>query len=107
MRALLDVARVPVCSLTAQYNAPGKGAGQLPTTMREILSKSLTLRGFINNECAAEHSPASLHEAGIGIDDGRLRYREEIVNCLEKAPKAFLGMLEERNFGTLIGRVDA
>ena len=75
--------------------------------MREILSKSLTLRGFIYNEFAAEQYPAFLHEVGAGIADGRIRYREDIVNGLEKAPEAFIGMLEGRDFGKLIVRVDA
>ena len=102
-------ARVPVCGLIAQYNGVGKGDGtdRLPATMREILSKSLTVRGFINYEFAAEHYPAFLHEVGAGIADGRIRYREDIVNGLEKAPEAFIGMLEGRNFGKLIVRVDA
>jgi hypothetical protein len=39
--------------------------------------------------------------------DGRIRYREDIVNGLEKAPEAFIGMLEGRNFGKVIVRVDA
>jgi NADPH-dependent curcumin reductase CurA len=39
--------------------------------------------------------------------DGRIRYREDIVKGLEKAPEAFIGMLEGRNFGKLIVRVDA
>ena len=75
--------------------------------MREILSKSLTLRGFINDECAAEHYPAFLREVGAGVADGRIRYREDIVNGLEKAPEAFFGLLEGRNFGKVIVRVDA
>ena len=43
-------ARVPVSGLIAQYNGTsgGDGTDRLPGTMREILSKSLTLRGFIN-----------------------------------------------------------
>jgi NADPH-dependent curcumin reductase len=75
--------------------------------MREILSKSLTLRGFINYECAEQHYAAFLHEVGAGIADGRIRYREDIVNGLEQAPEAIIGMLEGRNFGKLIVRVDA
>jgi len=75
--------------------------------MREILSKRLTLRGFIHNAFAAEHYLAFLHEVGAGIADGRIRYREDIVNGLEQAPEAFIGMLEGRNFGKLIVRVDA
>ena len=102
-------ARIPVSGLIAQYNGVGKGdsTDRLPTTMREILSKSLTVRGFINSEFAAEHYPAFLREVGAGIDDGRIRYLENIVDGLEGAPEAFIGMLEGRNFGKLIVRVDA
>jgi NADPH-dependent curcumin reductase CurA len=100
-------ARVPVSGLVAQYNGVehGDGIDRLPATMREILSKSLTLRGFINYEFAAEYYPAFLHEVGAGIEDGRIRYREDFVNGLENAPEAFIGMLEGRNFGKLIVRV--
>src|SRR5207253_2983485 len=102
-------ARVPVCGLIAHYNGVGTGDGtdRLPATMRAILSKSLTVRGFINTACAAEHSPAFLREVGAGIADGRIRYREDFVDGLEQAPAAFLGLLEGRNFGKLIVRVDA
>jgi hypothetical protein len=101
-------ARVPVSGLVAQYNAPSPGDGidQLPSTMRAILSKSLTMRGFINYDFAADHYGAFLREVGAGIADGRIRYREDFVDGLEKAPKAFIGMLEGRNFGKLIVRVD-
>ena len=101
-------ARVPVCGLIAQYNAAGTGGGtdQLPATMRAILSKSLTLRGFINYDFASEHYSNFLREVGAGIADGRIRYREDIVDGLEQAPEAFIGMLEGRNFGKLIVRVE-
>jgi hypothetical protein len=100
-------ARVPVSGLIAQYNGVGKGGGtdRLPATMREILSKSLTVRGFINYEFAAEHYLAFLREVGAGIADGRIRYREDFVDGLENAPEAFIGMLEGRNFGKLIVRI--
>jgi NADPH-dependent curcumin reductase CurA len=74
--------------------------------MRAILSKSLTVRGFINYDFAADHYAAFLREVGAGIADGRIRYREDFVDGLEKAPEAFIGMLEGRNFGKLIVRVD-
>jgi NADPH-dependent curcumin reductase CurA len=101
-------ARVPVSGLVAQYNAagPGDGPDRLPNTMRAILTKSLTVRGFINYDFAAEHFPAFLREVGAGIADGRIRYREDFVDGLEKAPQAFIGMLEGQNFGKLLVRVD-
>jgi len=45
------------------------------------------MRGFINNEFAAEHYPAFLRVVGAGIADGRIRYREDFVDGLETRPK--------------------
>jgi len=75
--------------------------------MRAILSKRLTLRGFLYHECAEAHYPAFLREVGAGIATGRIRYCEDIVDGLEQAPEALLGLLEGRNFGKVIVRVDA
>jgi NADPH-dependent curcumin reductase CurA len=100
-------ARVPVCGLIAQYNAGGEAPGPnlLPATMREILSKSLTLRGFINYEFAAEHFATFLKTVSAGIKSGEVRYREDITDGFENAPASFLGMLEGRNFGKTLIRV--
>jgi NADPH-dependent curcumin reductase len=101
-------ARVPVSGLIAQYSGVvGDGTDRLPATMRAILSNSVTVRGFLNYEFAAEHYPAFLREVGAGIADGRIRYREDFVDGLENAPEAFIGMLEGRNFGKLIVRMGA
>jgi NADPH-dependent curcumin reductase len=102
-------ARIPVSGLIAQYNGVRQrdGTDRLPATMREILSKSLTVRGFINTEFAAEHYAEFLREIGAGGADGRIRYLEDVVDGLDRAPEAFIGMLEGRNFGKLIVRVDA
>ena len=100
-------ARVPVSGLIAHYNDAGPGGpDRLADTMLAILRKSLTVRGFINYDFAAEHYPAFLREVGAGIADGRIRYREDFVEGLERAPEAFIGMLEGRNFGKLIVRID-
>ena len=105
---LNNFARVPLCGLVAQYSSagPGDGTDRLPATMRVILSKSLTVRGFIYYDFAAELFPAFLREVGAGIADGRIRYREDFVDGLDRAPQAFIGMLEGHNFGKLIVRVD-
>jgi NADPH-dependent curcumin reductase CurA len=72
--------------------------------MRAILTRSLTMRGFINFEFA-EHYPEFLATVGPRVADGTIRYREDIVDGLENAPEAFIGMLEGRNFGKLIVRL--
>src|SRR6058998_895753 len=106
---LNDFARVPVSGLIAQYNGvpQGDGIDRLPVTMRQILSKRLTVRGFINYDFAVEHYAGFLREVGAGVAAGRIRYREDVVDGLENAPGAFIGMLEGRNFGKLIVRVAA
>jgi hypothetical protein len=106
---LNNFARVPVCGLIAQYNGtgPGDGTDRLPATMREVLSKSLTLHGFINYEFAGQHYAEFLREVGAGIAAGRIRYREDILDGLQNAPEAFIGMLEGHNFGKVVVRVNA
>ncbi len=100
-------ARVPVCGLISQYSTAGAASGPnlLPSTMREILTKSLTLRGFINYEFAAEHYTDFLKTVGAGIVDGRIRYREDVTDGLENAPAAFIGLLQGKNFGKALVRV--
>jgi len=96
-------ARVPVCGLIAQYNQTGPfdGPDRLPVLMRDILSKSLTIRGFIQRDFA-DQRPAFYHDMAKWIADGQIRYREDIVEGLENAPKAFISMLEGGNFGKLV-----
>jgi NADPH-dependent curcumin reductase CurA len=69
--------------------------------MREVVSRSLTLRGFLNTEFAAQR-PAFLNDVSGWIADGRVLYREDVVVGLERAPEAFIGMLEGLNFGKLL-----
>jgi NADPH-dependent curcumin reductase len=95
-------ARIPVCGLVSQYNqSAGEGADRLAGTMREILSRSLTLRGFIVWEFA-DQRPAFLDDVGAWIAQGRVRFREDIVQGLANAPDAFIGLLAGKNFGKLI-----
>ena len=100
-------ARVPVCGLIAQYSAAGPPAGPnlLPATMRAVLTRSLTLRGFINTEFVADHYADFLKTVSAGLADGRIRYREDITDGLENAPAAFMGLLQGKNFGKALVRV--
>jgi NADPH-dependent curcumin reductase CurA len=99
-------ARVPVCGLIAQYNGPVIGEqDRLPATMSAILRRSLLLRGFINTEFVLTHYEAFQQELGPLVAAGEIKYREDVVDGLENAPKAFIGMLKGSNFGKLLVRV--
>ncbi|SCM75246.1 putative conserved oxidoreductase, Zn-dependent and NAD(P)-binding [uncultured Pleomorphomonas sp.] len=106
---LNEFARIPVCGLIAHYNDEGtalSGPDRLPGLMRAILTKSLTIRGFIQREFA-DQRPAFYREAAEWLALGKLRYKEDIVDGLENAPDAFIGLLKGRNFGKLVVRVAA
>lgn len=97
--------RVPVCGLVAQYNTGGLGDhDRLPATMTTVLTRSVTVRGFIQTEFA-DHYDDFLAEVGPLVADGTVTYREDTVEGLENAPEAFTGMLVGRNFGKLLVRV--
>jgi NADPH-dependent curcumin reductase len=96
-------ARVPVCGLIALYNgAPQPSRDWLPDTMLTVLRRSLLIRGFVNTEFVSEHYGEFLREVEPLVATGYVRYREHVVDGLDAAPSAFIGMLEGRNFGKVI-----
>jgi NADPH-dependent curcumin reductase CurA len=103
---LNDFARVPVCGLIAQYNAGGSvpGPDRLPLVMREVLSRSLTIRGFIQREFVDQRRDFH-REMAQWIREGRVKYREDIIDGLDRAPEGLIGLLQGKNFGKLIVRV--
>lgn len=99
-------ARIPVCGLIAQYNeAAGANEDRLPALMSAILRRSLLLRGFINTEFLGTHYEAFQNEIGPLVASGRIKYKEDIVDGLENASSAFIGMLSGSNFGKLLVKV--
>jgi NADPH-dependent curcumin reductase CurA len=102
---LNQFARVPVCGLISQYNAselpdcPDK----TPLVMRTVLTKRLTLRGFIVSDYADQGEECFREMAGW-MREGRLKYREDIVDGLENAPGALIGLLHGKNFGKMLIR---
>ena len=73
---------------------------------RAILTKRLTLRGFIVTDFAARHGDF-LRDVSAWLRDGRIKYREDVVDGIEKAPRALIGLLRGENFGKLLVRVGA
>lgn len=103
---LNDFARVPVCGLIAHYNATGLPAGpnQVPLLMHRILVKRLTVRGFIVRDFAAQF-PEFLADVSGWLREGKVKYREDITDGLENAPRELIGLLRGENFGKKVVRV--
>jgi hypothetical protein len=100
-------ARIPVCGLISQYNeAPAASpAESVPGLMRQILVKRLALRGFIISDGFEHRRSEFLNSMSGWLREGKIKYREDVIEGLENAPKAFLGLLEGHNFGKLVVRV--
>jgi NADPH-dependent curcumin reductase CurA len=97
-------ARVVVCGAISQYNSlEPELAPRLPPF---FVGRRVQSRGFIVSDFAAHFSPA-MHIMGKLIREGKLKYREDIVDGLENAPRAFMGLLRGENFGKLQVRVGA
>lgn len=106
MPLLNDFARVPVCGLVAHYNdtEPPPGPDRLPQLMRMALVKRLRIQGFLVFDCYGQYR--DFHRDVVGwLREGNIKYREDIVDGLEKAPEAFIGMLRGQNFGKLIVKI--
>ena len=103
---LNNFARVPVCGLVANYNATAlpEGPDRTATLMRTILTKRLRVQGFIVYDFA-EQMRDFLREVGSWVREGKLKYKEDIVEGLENAPQAFIGLLRGANFGKLLIKV--
>ena len=99
-------ARVPVCGLVAHYNATElpPGPDRVPAVMSAILVKRLTFRGFIVGDYAAQQ-PEFLRDVSGWLREGRIKYREDVVEGLKNAPAALIGQLRGHNFGKLLVKV--
>jgi len=103
MPLLNPFARIPVCGLVSAYNATEAppGPDRLPGLMRSVLTNRLHIQGFIVWDFA-DQAEIFRQEVGAWIREGRVRYREDVVEGLENAPEAFIGLLKGRNFGKLV-----
>jgi NADPH-dependent curcumin reductase CurA len=100
-------ARVPVCGFIANYNdaMPPAGPDRLPKLVATLLQKRIRMQGFIILDHYADRFEAFRRDMGQWVAEGRVKLREDRVDGLERAPEAFIGLLEGRNFGKLVVRV--
>ncbi|MGB8634706.1 MAG: NADP-dependent oxidoreductase [Rhodanobacteraceae bacterium] len=107
MPLLNSKARVPLCGLVAGYNATElpPGPDRLPLLMGTMLKKRIRMQGFIIFDDYGDRYGEFAKAMGTWVAEGKMHYREDVVEGLEKAPEAFIGMLEGSNFGKLVVRV--
>lgn len=99
-------ARVPVIGVIAHYNEnTDPGPDRLPRTMTAVLQKRIHMQGMIVLDHYADRYEQFQREMSEWVRAGRVKLREDVVEGLENAPQAFIGLLEGRNFGKLVVQV--
>lgn len=100
-------ARVPVCGLIAHYNATElpEGPDRFSLLPRTLLTKRIRMQGFIVFDDFGDRHAEFFSAMVPWVRDGKIKFREDVVEGLEQAPEAFIGLLEGRNFGKLVVKV--
>ncbi|MDX6433153.1 MAG: hypothetical protein QOE54_5519 [Streptosporangiaceae bacterium] len=94
--------RIALCGAIAQYNATGPVPG--PDNLALAIGRRLTLRGFIVTD-HAHLAGEYISQAAGWLRDGSLRTEETVVDGIENAVEAFLGMLRGANTGKMLVRL--
>ena len=104
LRNLARFARVAICGQISQYNLTQ--AALAPSGLRFLLVKQARMEGFLVFQFADRYDEGRRRMAAW-LRAGRIKYREDVVEGLENAPEAFIGLMQGRNFGKLLIRVAA
>jgi NADPH-dependent curcumin reductase CurA len=97
-------ARVPVCGLVSGYNGVKEEAGGVHALLMSLIGRRIRLQGFLNADHLHDF-PDFESQMRDWLDAGRLRAHETIMDGLEQAPTAFVGLFEGRHTGKLVVRL--
>ena len=100
--AARNFGRVAVCGHISQYNATTPPPG--PRNLFMLVTKRLTMRGFLVFDHGDRHA-SFVSEMSGWLRDGRIRFRETVVDGLDSAPDAFLGLFDGENTGKMLVRI--
>ncbi|HAS6061737.1 TPA: NADP-dependent oxidoreductase [Vibrio vulnificus] len=97
-------ARIPLCGLISQYNATSlpEGPDRMSMLMAQLLIKRIKMQGFIIFDDYGHRYGEFAADMTQWLAQGKIHYREHLVQGLENAPDAFIGLLEGKNFGKMV-----
>jgi NADPH-dependent curcumin reductase CurA len=94
--------RIVMCGMISMYNATEPVPG--PANLAYVIGKQLTMQGFI----VSDHFDKLMQfyaDMANWIAAGQVKWKETIVNGLENAPQAFIGLFKGENFGKMVVKV--
>ncbi|MEO0882629.1 MAG: NADP-dependent oxidoreductase [Pseudomonadota bacterium] len=98
--------RIVVCGGISQYNSQSRGQGQIkgPSNYLTMVAQSLTMRGFTMKDYM-DRVPEALPLLAKAWSEGQLKFREHVVEGIEKFPDTFEMLFDGRNHGKLLIKV--
>ena len=101
LRLMNGHSRIVVCGLIAEYSLPEPYPHR---RLRSILVNRIRMQGMIVFDWKDRYGEA-LAPLARHIAEGKLKYRESIVDGLDNAPRALIGLLKGENFGKQLVRI--
>lgn len=97
-------ARIPVCGLISQYNATSlpEGPDRMSALVATLLIKRIKMQGFIIFDDYAHRYDEFAAQMSQWLMEGKMLYKEHLVQGMEQTVDSFIGLLEGKNFGKLV-----
>jgi NADPH-dependent curcumin reductase CurA len=102
LRLLNPFSRIPLCGMISQYNLAEAEPG--PRYLASMIGNRTLMQGFIISD-HMDRRAAFVEEVSGWLRSGRVKHRETIVEGIENAPRAFLGLLRGENIGKMLVKV--
>jgi len=99
--AMRNHGRIVACGSMSHY---GDAEPVAPRNLFMLVTKRLRIEGFVISD-HFDRFPEYLAKAREWVREGRLRYRETVIEGIENAPSAFLGLLRGESIGKMLVKV--
>lgn len=101
-------ARIPLCGLISQYNATSlpEGPDRMSMLMATLLIKRIKMQGFIIFDDYAHRYGEFAQAMSAWLAEGKIQYREHLVEGFDNTVESFIGLLEGKNFGKMVIKVN-
>jgi NADPH-dependent curcumin reductase CurA len=96
--------RIAVCGMISAYNTRG-AISEPVTTLANIMYNRLTMKGFIIWDYEYLR-PTFLADMRTWLGEGKIKYEETILHGIASAPAALIGIMEGRNLGKMLVKLD-
>jgi NADPH-dependent curcumin reductase CurA len=102
LRRMNTLGRIPVCGFISGYNSGHSSVSNLSN----IIYARVMLRGFVATDFMHLHGDFQRDMAGW-LREGKVKYRETILDGVANAPAALIGLMQGRNTGKMLVRLAA